>query len=177
MVATLVNKAPQLQEWAERNQPAQHLTYRDGYWQQIIFVRDRIAEILSKTYEEFETIQKNITVISTHHSKSVCLPVFRIELADGTQFTLRYNFHDWKISVNSPTYVEVDFMGLFDPTSKVSATCCEGFPEDALYGPYTMNGHKFTLELAPSNENVYTFFWIFAYRVLGINGIVRRKQG
>lgn len=156
-----------LQEWANAHQPAEDLIYKSGYWEQIIFVRDTVAGLLAKTYEEYEAIQAGMKVISNHTSNSVLLPVFRVELADGTAFTMRYNFHDWKVSVESPRDVAVDFMGLFDPKERIDEVYCEGFPTSVVYGPYAKNRRKFTIELPPGNYHIFTFFWIFAHQVLG----------
>lgn len=157
----------QLQEWANAHQPAEDMIYRDGYWNQIVFVRDKIAGILAKTYEEYQAVQAGMKVISTHVSKSVRLPVFRVELVEGTAFTMRYNFYDWKVSVESPRDVEADFMGLFNQSEHAHETCCEGFPKGLVYGPYAENKRRFTIELPPGNHHIFTFFWIFAHQVLG----------
>jgi hypothetical protein len=156
-----------LQEWANDNQPAEDLIYKDGYWDQIIFVRDKLAGLLATSYEEFQAIQAGMKVVSMHTSKSVRLPVFSVELEDGTTFTMRYNFHDWKVSVSSPSDVEADFMGLFNPDSRISSVYCEGFPEELVYGSYAENKRQFTIELSAGNYHLFTFFWIFAHRVLG----------
>ncbi|OHB02238.1 MAG: hypothetical protein A3A96_02150 [Candidatus Zambryskibacteria bacterium RIFCSPLOWO2_01_FULL_39_39] len=157
-----------LQEWAETHQPAETLIYKNGYWDQIIFVRDAITPLLAKTDEEYKEIQAGMKAISEHTSKSVRLPVFRVELADGTAFTMRYNFYDWKVSVSSPRDVEADFMGLFNPNEHVHEVYCEGFPKGLVYGPYAENKRQFTIELPSGNYHLFTFFWIFAHQVLGI---------
>jgi len=163
-----------LQEWAEAHQPAEDLIYRGGYWEQIAFVRDKIPGLLAETreeyretYKEYRAIQTGIRVISAHVSKSVCLPVFRVELADGTAFTMRYNFHNWKVSVNSPCDVDADFMGLFKPDERVPAVYCEGFPKELVYGPYAESKRQFTIELPAGNYYLFTFFLIFAHVMLG----------
>lgn len=157
----------QLQEWANAHQPAETLIYKDSYWDQIIFVRDKIAGLLAKTYEEYKVIQASMKVISEHTSKSVRLPVFRVELADGTAFTMRYNFYNWKVSVISPRNVKADFMGLFNPNERIHEVYCEGFPKGLVYGPYAENKRQFTIELPPGNYHLFMFFWIFAHQVLG----------
>lgn len=156
-----------LQEWANSHEPAETLIHKNGYWDQIVFVRDKIAELLAKNYEEYKEIQANMKAISEHTSKSVHLPVFRMELADGTAFTMRYNFHDWKVSVESPQDIEADFMGLFNPNERIHAVYCEGFPNSLVYGPYIENKRQFTIELPPGNNHIFKFFYIFAHQVLG----------
>lgn len=159
-------KRSQLQEWAVANEPSETLIYRKGYWEQIVFVRDDITEVLAKTYEEYEAIQSDLEVISTHTSKSVLLPIFQLKLPDGTAFTMRYNFHNWRVSVDSPRDVDADFMGLFDPNATFSSCYCEGFPEECVYGSYAENKRRFTIELAPGQHRLFTFFWIFSHKVL-----------
>lgn len=164
----LLEDPMKLEAWANAHQPDEKLIYKDGYWDQIIFVRDTLAGLLAATYEEYEALQANgITVISSHTSKSVCLPVFNIRLADGTAFTLRYNFHNWKVSVDSSRNVDADFMGLFDPVLQIHSVYCEGFPKELVYGPYAESKRQFTVELSAGNNHVFMFFWIFAYHVLG----------
>lgn len=160
-------KRSHLQEWALAHEPSETLIYKRGYWEQIVFVRDWIPEVLAKTYEEYEAIMSNMKAISTHTSKSVLLPVFRVELADGTVFTMRYNFYDWKMSVDSPRDVDADFMGLFNPDATFSSCYCEGFPEECVYGSYAKNKRRFTIELAPGEHRIFAFFWIFSHQVLG----------
>jgi len=162
------NLPMQLQEWANANQPAKNLIWAPGYWEQIVFVRDRITEALASSFEELKEIMGKIQVISTHTSKSVLLPVFRVELADGTFFILRYNFYNWKVSVSSPRDIEVDFLDLFDPRDEANIKdyYCEGFPKELVYGPYAKNKRQFTIEIY-NDFMVFTFFWIFAHQVLG----------
>ena len=166
-MTTATKEQSQLQEWAITHQPSDTLIYKDGYWDQIDFVRDMITDLLAKTHEEYRAIQAKMKAVSAHTSKSVCLPVFGVELADGTMFTMRYNFHDWKVSVSSPRDVKADFMGLFDPKERINAVYCEGFPTELVYGPYAENKREFTVELPPGNHHLFTFFWIFAHQVLG----------
>ena len=166
MTAILKNPIP-LQQWTDVNKPAENLIYAKGYGEQIVFIRDRITSLLAKNYEEYETIAKNIKVISTHTSKSVLLPVYQIELPDGTLFIMRYNFHNWKVSVISEKEVNADFMDLFDPNEKIHSVYCEGFSEKYVFGPYAKNKRSFTVELSSGYNHLFTFFWVFAYQVLG----------
>lgn len=157
-----------LQEWAKVNEPPDNMIHKGGYWTQIIFVREVIASLIAKTFDEYKLVVAGIKVIATHSSKSICLPVFRIELSNGMRFTMRYNFHDWKVSVESPIDIEADFMGLFDPTTPINKVYCEGFPEEAVFGPYAENKRRFTIELSAGENHLFTFFWIFGYKVLGV---------
>ncbi len=153
----------QLQKWAVSHQPK---FYEREYWSQVLFVRDRVAGILAPTYEEYREIQDSrMKVVSEHAVKGVALPVFQVKLADNTVFTMRCNFRDWIVSVNSLHDIEADFMGLFNPNNRI----CElyyDFPEGLIYGPYAENKKQFTIEL-PSENYLFAFFWIFAHQVVG----------
>ena len=154
-----------LSEWCAENEPRSLLPYARGYDDQISFVQNDILALLAETHEVFKKISEEVLVISTHTSKSVELPVFYIKLLDGTSFTMRCNFFNWKISVSSPRDVVAHFMGLFDPNAEIEACYCEGFPEESVYGSYWGDQRQFTFELF-DNFMVYTFFWIYAHQVL-----------
>jgi len=151
-----------LQEWANENKPSDDLIYKDGYWEQIIFVRDTLPQLLFASYKEAQKHEP--VVISTHTSKSVKLPVFQFELPSGIIITMRYNFHDWKVSVNSPTEVEADFMGLFNASEAYSSVYFEGFPSDLVYGSFDENKAQFSIELY-DNHRLFTFFWILGAKM------------
>jgi len=151
-----------LQEWAKANEPSKEMVYESGYWNQIILVRDMIARLLVPSFEEYEKLE--VSVISTHTSKSILLPVYYIHLDNGIAITMRYNFHNWKVSINSPKKVYIDFMKLFDPEEErdISGVYCEGFPAENVFGCYAKNKSQFTVELQ-SSYILYTFFWIFGH--------------
>lgn len=160
-----------LRNWTEIHRPEAIMYSPDNYLDQINFVRDIISSILAKTEDEFMFIKQNIKVIANYMIRSTELPVYQINLTDGTTFTLRYNFHDWKISVNSPRDVMADFKGLFDPKKPIVS--CKEFPEEFRYGPYAENNRQFTLELTANEYCIFNFFWLYAHDVLGN----RNKRG
>jgi hypothetical protein len=159
-----------LQVWANANQPADSLIYKDGYWNQILFVRDVLSSALARNGEEYMAIRESVKVISTHTSKSVLLPVFRIRVDNGAgvsaEFTMRHNFYNWIVSADCSWLVEADFIGLFNPKTRVHPVCCEGFPREAVFGSYEENRRQFTIELPADNYHIFTFFWIFARKEL-----------
>lgn len=150
-----------LQEWFMNNKPADDLIWKDGLARQVMFIRDKIIGLLARSYEEFKGIQEAARVISTHHSKSVNLPVMEINWNDW-KFILRYNFYNWKVSVRAPFKfkdIEIDFMKLFDPTEKINSVYCEGFEDSWVYGPYSENKREYTIEIGDDNQ-LYVYFWI-----------------
>jgi hypothetical protein len=62
-----------LHEWFLANMPDGQLMYCEAMKQQVMFVRDKLAGILARAYDEYK---KRFTVSGTHRSKSVVLPVY-----------------------------------------------------------------------------------------------------
>ncbi len=148
--------------WRSVNDPSDTLLAKDGFYSQINFITficERILSGLSKT----SVIPY---VISIHTSKSVVLPVYQIKLEDfGIEMILRNNFYDWKLSISSIRELNFNTMNLFDETSIFSKSYCEGFPVDKIYGSYSSDKSKFTIEL-DSNYDLYTFFILLSNHLL-----------
>ncbi len=86
-----------LQEWITANNPSKKMLWKTSWSDQVCFVRDEIPTLLcmdGHEYKKWLTIKENITVISTHTSKSIKLPVYCIK-ANGDTFIMRNNFYDW----------------------------------------------------------------------------------
>lgn len=158
-----MKKPAPLQDWAMQhglvNSDSQS---RDAFWDQIAFVRDKLPGIVYRVYDnDFEVAQQvedTLVVVSTHMSKSLLLPVYRMVLPDGTLCTMRYNFYNWKVSVKAALPVTADFAGLFDPKKEIEACYCEGFRREWVFGSFSKNPQEFTVELGNKYE-MYTFFW------------------
>lgn len=153
-----------LQEWAEVNDPRDSgLYYKSGFWDQICFVRDKLPGIVHAIYggdsKKAGQVRDTLVALSVHTSMSVRLPVFHMTLPDGTECVMRYNFHDWKISVKASHNITCDFAGLFNPDEQIGRLYCEGFPAEWISEPYSRNKQEFMLELLSEYE-VFTFFWL-----------------
>ncbi len=149
-----------LQEWAGKNKPADDLIYKKGYWDQIVFIRDELRYLFYTKKGDSEFLQNNTTVVSTHMSKSVLLPVFKVVLTNGINLIMRYNFHNWKVSIISEFDVNCDFTKLFNYEDKVHGVYCEGFEDDWVYESYSQNKKNFTIELRSGYYYLFTFLWI-----------------
>jgi hypothetical protein len=176
-----------LDEWVKENVPDDDLLYGKGLASQVNFVRNEIPSILAISYQEVEGIRKQIRVVSTHTSKSVTLPVFQFDW-DDYKFTMRNNFHDWKVSVHWvhewQNIADIDFgnvvsEGLSEP---INSVYCEGFRENAIYGSVEEarsdpNKWKrgFTVSIGGS-YSLWTFFWLIERRVRDKKRIVVRPD-
>lgn len=159
-----------LKGWLEHNKPEEDLIYRNGLYDQCTFVKDglmrrlflHVASDYDSTNMKFEERHKIIedfapSVIGTHRSKSVLLPVLEMDLSKiGFKVILRYNFYDWCISVESQKDIDCDFMGLLTDEKGYF----EGFPKDRIYEKYSETNKKnFSLCLRDDFQ-VYTFMFL-----------------
>jgi len=154
-----------LVEWWPNHSPADELLWKDGYGHQCSFVLDTLGSMLIKGIDGdpddlIELIKNSIWVISTHHSKSVKLPVFRLKHpTKGIELVMRNNFYDWKVTVVSDEPIVDNFYDLFNKTEKIDAVYCEGFDAAWVFGPYAKNQQQFTIEIG-NDYALFTFFWL-----------------
>lgn len=148
-----------LQEWADAHKPPAANGWEPGYWNHIMFVRDKVAGTLCEEADHtFEELCELVKVVGTHTSKSILLPVFGIDWKRGVQFTIRYNFYNWAISVKSQKPIAWDFDGLFARGDV--ELYHEGFPADHVFGSYNQDPTQFTVSLWGGNYDLYTFFYL-----------------
>ena len=147
--------------WIRVNTPDDKLICKDGQGKQVVFIRDTIVRHMfyegewdSKRYDEFQP-----KVISTHMSKSVLLPVMEIYLKEyGILLTLRNNFYNWNISVESEHEVIFDHKGTIN--YELYGYCyCEGFPKNKIFGKYVDDKRKFTVCI-DDDYNLYVFMYL-----------------
>ncbi len=134
--------------WVRENSSDEKYKFAEAKSDQIVFLRDKCF------MDIFRGHIKAIEVISTHTSKSVVLPVYHIMLNDGTEFILRDNFYDWKVTVRSDKEFDLP-LDLFSGSSqnadsnKISSSYCEGFDDSWILPIYTKeNRSGFTVEVS-----------------------------
>lgn len=141
-----------LQAWANAHTPSDEMLWKSSYWDQIIFVRDQIASMLARSYEEYKDL---VDVSGEHTSKSITCPVYFIDLKDyGVRIWMRYNYYDWNVSVESERHITCDFLDTFSDND-YSYCFCQGM-EDKKFSTYKDNDKKFTVCIG-DKYNVYTF--------------------
>lgn len=163
-----------LHNWFMANRLAgTNLIYAKSAEDQIMFVRDTLSSLFLRediksnftdkfNSEDWYKIRLNtVKVIGTHRSKSCKLPVYEISFVPGNIITMRNNFYDWKVSVDSEKEINIEYAGLFNPDASMSSVCFEGFPEDRCFGPYSNNKKQFSVEIF-SEYALWAFLWQIA---------------
>lgn len=147
-----------LKDWLLENTPSEDLLWKDGFWNQVNFVRSDIAGMLmSGTRLDSDTCfakySSLVQVVGTHRSKSVTLPVYLIEW-ENFRFTMRHNFFDWKVSVVAPYPLNIDFEDIFED-APIASCYFEGMSE--VYSSYQQDKSKFSVSLSDTYA-LYFFF-------------------
>ena len=169
-----MSELPQeLQEWSLEHEP-EGKTDESGrpwyFWESsgILFIRDDIMRYLLS--DKKDIVANRVMVISEHTSKRVRLPVMQFTWRD-IEFTLRFNYHEWKISVRSPEPLEIDWHGLLPTTDYLMSACYfEGFPPELVYDSYYANDYVLTSQFSTmliKRYEVWTFFWMIKSYVEG----------
>ena len=103
---------------------------------------------------EHHGLAPQVRVIGSHNSGSNTLPVMEYHiLANGLRIVMRDNFHDVKVSVESPvTIQDKNFDKYIDIYKTHAAVYCEGFPTSRVFGSYAANPRRFTVSINPEEH-------------------------
>lgn len=169
-----------LNQWLEKNEPEEGLIWRGGPKEQAELIVEHILPLLFPMDTE-EYRLSHVSVVGSHRSKSVDLPVFAItvEFPVKVTFYFRGNFHDWAVSVNSEASLGIipPISGLFDPSQKRYAGYCEGMKELGLvFDSYDKSHRQFTFGVQ-RNLDLVSFFarvalWLERIRVDFVRSII-----
>lgn len=164
-----------LQRWLNNNTVHDEMLWKGPAGHQFTFVRDILVYLVGVGlhHEEKQLIP---SVISTHRSKSITLPVYKLERKDlGLVLILRDNFYNWKLSVISEKAVEADFSGLFQTSPPVDPEYTgdslhevyfEGFPKELIFGYYDSGDKKKWSAEIHGDHTLYTVVFLIM-RTLG----------
>lgn len=146
-----------LQEWANEHAPGDEMYFKNGYWDQICFVRDELGWLFRIMGD-----RAPVTVVSSHTSKSITLPVYEIK-AHGMTIRMRNNFFNWVVSVEVDETrswgVPDKFRDLFDRENVVNPLYAEGFRSEWVHTSYAEDRRQFTVALN-SRFELWTFCWL-----------------
>lgn len=143
-----------LQEWFMANRVDKALFARDAAENQIMFVRDRINNLMMAPCED----QDIIKVCGEHRSKSAKLPVYYFELPQHQiKFCFRGNFYNWNLAVESDTALTCNFLNLF-PEDDTYYCYYEGFPQEFIFKKSFKDDPKRFNCYVSDDYDLYCFF-------------------
>lgn len=169
-----------LQEWFDKwliQYKGSDLFAYQAVSEQIMFVRDVVAPLVwsgvpyalhPREEGERGDCPVSIHVIGEHSSKSIRLPVYQLARPDlGLRLTLRGNFCDWKLAVESDRPIWSSQLScLFqdspsrDPAYNELAAChFEGFSADRIFGYYSQNPRRWAASVG-GEHRLWTAIWI-----------------
>lgn len=105
------------------------MIYKEAATRQMLFIRDTISRLLGS----------GVDVVSTHTSKSIKLPVYKIT-TDKFEVIMRENFHGWKLSITTlerlPGRFQYFVKHLLEGKIDEDIPSCyfEGFKDEWVYG-------------------------------------------
>lgn len=122
------NKTPLLQ-WIKDNQPKETMYWKGAFQQQMT-----LFTFMKEHYND------DISVVSTHTSKSILLPVILIPFRKHTEIIVRHNFYNYAVSISSshPDFniIPKEITNFFSK-DKISSCYCEGFEDEWVFGTYS----------------------------------------
>lgn len=137
--------------WVRLNMCSEEMYYKKAFSNQICFIRDDIGNMFFEDssmdeYGKFSELrQRSIKVDSTHYSKSIEMPVYRI-YADGKDdlvITISDNFHGYQVSVESKNFdIDISFTKLFDAESV--PRFMYGFNDNRIFESYNKSKRNFS---------------------------------
>lgn len=140
-----------IQKWINSQTVGDEMLWKGAWGRQLEFVRDSLTAVFCYGLHWTEA-QEATTVISTHRSKSIVLPVYKMYRGDlGLTMVFGNNFYNWKVSVISEIPVNADYEGLCHTTppiekdytgDELASVYFEGFPPKYIFSYYKSSNRK-----------------------------------
>jgi hypothetical protein len=128
----------------------------------LIFQKEAIR-IMNEVKNTFcrSLLRVPVFVVSTHRSKSCILPVYAFRLENGIKIIMRHDFHDWVLTIMSPTEISIpkDLVFGFQNNKNIPHQLCEGFKKEWVF-EYKTEGFKNTTVYVDDNFKLYTLFYL-----------------
>lgn len=143
------------EQWLKDNQPQPGMMWNEARLGQINDIRVLLEETLA-------AVNPIISVVSTHKSKSIVLPVYLIEI-QSQQFILRNNFYNWTLSVIRKSDIHYRLRDIIKRDEVISSCYCEGFDSQWTFGSYNMDESQFTCQVDTFNTlNILMYLLVLA---------------
>ena len=140
---------PLLLQWMRSWEIPETMHYLKPAEHQACFVRDELCRDL---------LHVPVFVISTHHSKSIKLPVYRFRMQNGIIVTMRENVYGWVVSLKCPWEINLpEDIVHGDAGGEGDVTNCEGFSDDWVY-PYSAKKVRLTTFRVDDDYRLFALF-------------------
>ena len=135
-----------IQKWFVENQPEDKMSYKEAWWKNNCFIRDRLLKLFPHYIAE---------VIGTHYSKSIECPVIKT-VYKGVEILWQYNFYDWQIMIKSPIELKLFNLKLYKADGDY--LYYQGIPEEYKFEKYSKaNNKEFAIDIYGNELDVYAF--------------------
>ncbi len=155
-----------MRQWVQDNPVPDRMIWKGGADSQIGTWLD-LCSIIGRGLS-YKRAMACLSVVSTHRSKSIDLPVVQYDRPDiGLRLTMRDNFHDVKLSVESerPIGYADELACIFHTTPPINpdhdslhSVYFEGFPRGLVFGHYSDNPCRWSAELSQTTLRLVLFF-------------------
>ena len=136
-----------IQNWFMENEPSDVMSYHKAWWNNNVFIRDRIVDGLFNS--------KEAEVIGTHYSKSIACPVIKT-VYRGVEVIWQYNFYHWQIMIKSPVELKLFNLKLYKADGDY--LYYQGIPEEYQFEKYSKTNNKeFAISIYDNELDVYAF--------------------
>jgi hypothetical protein len=136
-----------IQNWFMENEPSDVMNYHKAWWNNNVFIRDRIVEELFNS--------KEAEVIGTHYSKGIVCPVIKTVYKE-VEIIWQYNFYDWQIMIKSPVELKLFNLKLYKADGDY--LYYQGIPEEYQFEKYSKTNNKeFAIDIYGDQLDVYAF--------------------
>jgi hypothetical protein len=162
-------------EWVKNNPVDDNMKYKQAYISMVdkFFMLADLAHssyYLKYTKDEENFDNKNkayedwnnscMEVVAIHCSKSITVPIVKINFADDLRLIILYNFYFWSISVISDIKIKHNFYDLISTEDKGYFHGWD-YPEEYQFTSYKENKFKFSTAAMDFQR-----LWAFVYLVL-----------
>ena len=135
-----------IRDWIVENEPGKDMLYREIWWKNNIFIRDRLLSLFDS--EEAE-------IVGTHCSKGIVCPVIKA-VYKGVEIVFQYNFYIWQIMIKSPTELKLPNLDLYKADGEY--LYYQGIPEEYRFEKYSKENNKeFAISIFGDLLDVYAF--------------------
>ena len=138
-----------LERFRHENPIDNDMSYKNPAYQQEKTLRT-LFRLARGIFHGKEIQDCQLSVIGSHTSKSIKLPIVEYTFPNGANLVIRDNFHAYAISVTSPfgdvsadLIKDIDY---YNGTKEIHSYECQGFPKEKIHGTYEDNPRQFTFQ-------------------------------